>query len=69
MNSEDVILINSDPASSQLQNFDILKDLDQKLSYLDPVKRKELKRLIHEYEHLFPDIPTRTDKIYHDVIV
>ena len=25
--------------------------------------------MIHEYEHLFPDIPTRTDKIYHDVIV
>ena len=25
--------------------------------------------MIHEYEHLFPDISTRTDKIYHDVIV
>ena len=23
--------------------------------------------LIPEYEHLFPDIPTRTDQIYHDV--
>ena len=23
--------------------------------------------LILEYEHLFPDIPTRTDQIYHDV--
>ena len=32
-------------------------------------KQEELKQLIHEYEHLFPDIPTRTDKIYHDVIV
>ena len=62
-------LINSDPASSKLQNSDILKDLDQNLSHLDLVKRKELKQLIHEYEHLFPDIPTRTDKIYHDVIV
>ena len=23
--------------------------------------------LILKYEHLFPDIPTRTDQIYHDV--
>ena len=69
MNSEDMNLIRSDPASSKLQNSDILKDLDQKLSHLDPVQRKELKQLVHEYEHLFPDIPTRTDKIYHDVNV
>ena len=69
MNSEDMNLIKSDPASSKLQNFDILKDLDQKLSHLDPVRRKELKQLIHEYEHLFPDILTRTDKSYYDVNV
>ena len=69
MNSEDMNFIKSDPASSKLQNSDILKDLDQKLSHLDPVQRKELKHLIHQYEHLFPDIPTRTDKIYHDVNV
>ena len=67
MNSEDMKLIKSDPASSKLQNSDILKDLDQKLLHLDPIQRKELKQLIHEYEHLFPDIPTRTDKIYHNV--
>ena len=67
--SEDMNLIESDPASSKLQNSDILKDLDKKLSHLDPVQRKELKQLIHEYEHLFPDIPTRTDKIYLDVNV
>ena len=69
MNSEDMNLIKSDPASSKLQNSDILKDPDQKLSHLDPVQRKELKQLIHEYQHLFPDIPTRTDKNYHDVNV
>ena len=61
MNSEDMNLIKSDPASSKLKNSDILKDLDQKLSHLDPVQRKGLKQLIHEYEYLFPDIPTRTD--------
>ena len=69
INSEDMNLIKSDPASSKLQKSDILKDLDQKLSHLDPVQRKELKQLIHKYQHLFPDIPTRTDKIYHDVNV
>ena len=69
MNFEDVNLIKSDTASSKLQNSDILKDLDQKLSHLDLVQRKELKQLVHEYEHVFPDIPTRTDKIYHDVNV
>ena len=67
MDSEDMNFIKSDPSSSKLQNSDILKDLDQKLSHLDPVKRLELKQLILEYEHLFPDIPTRTDRIFHDV--
>ena len=31
--------------------------------------KNELKQLIHDYEHLFPDIPSRTDKIYRDVDV
>ena len=59
--------VKSDPPSSKFQNSDILKDLDQKLSHLDSDKRLELKQLILEYEYLFPDIPSRTDKIYHDV--
>ena len=40
VNSEDMKFTKSDPASSKLQNSDILKDLDQKLSHLDPVKEK-----------------------------
>ena len=67
MDSEDMNLIRSNPALAKHQNSDILKDLNQNFSNLDPVKRKELKQLIHEYERLFPDIPTRTDKNYHDV--
>ena len=51
MNSEDMNFTKSDPASSKLQNSDILKELDQQLSHLDPHQRKELKQLIHEYEH------------------
>ena len=57
----------TDPTCSKLQNSDILKDLDKKLAHLDQTQRDELKMLILEYEHLFPDIPTRTDQIYYDV--
>ena len=59
----------SDPGPSKLENSDILRNLNNKLSHLEPSQQEELKQLIHEYEHLFPDISTRTDKIYHDVIV
>ena len=59
----------SDPGPSKLENSDILRNLNNKLCHLEPSQQEELKQLIHEYEHLFPDIPTRTDKIYHDVIV
>ena len=59
----------SDPGPSKLENSDIFRNLNNKLSHLEPSQPEELKQLIHEYEHLFPDIPTRTDKIYHDVIV
>ena len=59
----------SDPGPSKLENSDILRNLNNKLSHLEPSQQGDLKQLIHEYEHLFPDIPTRTDKIYHDVIV
>ena len=67
MYSEDMNFVKYESLSLKLQNSDILKDLDQKLSHLDLVKRNELKQLIHEYENLFPDIPTRNDKIFHDV--
>ena len=59
----------SDPGPSKLQNSDILNNLDQKLHHLEPSQQEQFKRLIHEYEHLFPDIPSQTDMIYHDVII
>ena len=67
MDSDDMNFVKSDPSLSKLENSDILKDLDQKLSHLSSDKRLKRKQLILEYEHLFPDIPSRTDKIYHDV--
>ena len=62
-------IVKSDPGPSKLENSDILRNLDSKLCHLEPSQQEELKQLIHEYEHLFPDIHTRTVKIYHDVIV
>ena len=59
----------SDPGPSKLENSDILRNLNNKLPQLEPSQQEELKQLIHQYEYLFPDIPTKTDKIYHDVIV
>ena len=67
MYSEEINFMKSDPASSNLKNSDILKDFGQKLSHLSSDKRLELNQLILEYEHLFPDIQSRTDKMYHDV--
>ena len=66
MNCKEMNFHKTDPTCSKLQNSDILKDLDKKLSHLDQTQGDELKMLILEYEHLFPDIPTRTDQIYHD---
>ena len=53
----------------RLQNSDILCNLDSKLQHFEDSKRQELKELIYEYKHLFPDVPTRTNKIFHDVDV
>ena len=30
---------------------------------------QDLEKLLLEFEHLFPDVPTRTDQIYHDVML
>ena len=65
--SEDLNFVKYDPSSSKLKNSDILKDLDQKLCHLSSDERLELEQLILEHEHLFPEIPSRTDKVYHDV--
>ena len=53
--------------SQGLQNSDILADLDSKLNHLGHSEREQLKTLILDYKHLFPDVPSRTNKIFHDV--
>ena len=67
MQSEDMNLLKSDLLLSKLKNTYILKDLNQKLCHLSSDKRLELKQLILEYEHLFQNIPSRTDRNYLDV--
>ena len=55
------------PTNTRLSNSDILDNLDSKLEHLDSEKQSELKKLNLDYKHLFPDVPSRTDKIFHDV--
>ena len=63
----DEVNFDSDSTSSKLRNSDILRNIDEKLLHLDPDQQVELKQLIYEYQHLFPDVPSTTDKIFHDV--
>ena len=53
--------------STKLYNSDVLRDIDAKLSHLSESQRKDVKALIQEYEILFPDVPSRTDRIAHDI--
>ena len=62
-------VVNKEPNSTKLENSQILKNLDQKLLHLCTAKREQLKELINEYKHLFPNIQTETNKIFPDVDV
>ena len=55
--------------TTRLTNTDVLQNLDSKLSHLSESQSQDLEKLLLEFEHLFPDVPTRTDQIYHDVDV
>ena len=43
--------------------------MDSKLQHLENSKKQELRDLLFEYKHLFPDVPTRTNKIFHEADV
>ena len=55
--------------TTRLMNTDVLRNLDSKLSHLSESQHQDLEKLLLEFKHLFPDVPTRTDQIYHDVDV
>lgn len=56
-------------ATAKLSNSDVLRDLDSKLSHLSSMQCQDLIDLLQEFKHLFPDVQTRTEQIYHDVDV
>ena len=59
----------NDQQTIKLQNSQILNDLGTKLSHLPLVQRKELAKVITQYREVFPDVPSKTNLIEHDVDV
>ena len=50
----------------KLCNSDLQNNLNERLKHLKPSQREDLKKVAGAYAHLFPDVPCRTDMIYHD---
>ena len=55
--------------TTRLTNTDVLWNLDSKLSHLSESQRQGMEKLLLEFEHLFPDVPTRTDQFCHETDV
>ena len=53
----------------KLSNSEILQNLQRKLSHLKTEEQNDMKKLLLEFHHLFPDVPSRTTCVYHDVDV
>ena len=62
--TESEVRLGNDQQPIKLQNSQILNDLGTKLSHLPSVQRKELAEVI-----TFPDVPSKTNLIEHDVDV
>ena len=67
--TESEVRLGNDQQPIKLQNSQILNDLGTKLSYLPLVQRKELAEVITQYREVFPDVPSKTNLIEHDVDV
>ena len=67
--TESEVRLENDQQPIKLQNSQILNDLGTKLSHLPPVQRKELTEVITQYREVFPDVPSKTNLIEHDVDV
>ena len=63
------VRLGNDQQPIKLQNSQILNDLGTKLSHLPLVQRKELVEVITQYREVFPDVPSKTNLIEHDVDV
>ncbi|XP_062610561.1 uncharacterized protein LOC134272333, partial [Saccostrea cucullata] len=58
-----------DQSTPKLKNSDVLSDLESKLNHLQENEKEELVSLIQEFSHLFPDVPKKTNLVYHDIDV
>ena len=67
--TESEVKLGNDQQPIKLQNSQILKDLGTKLSHLPLVQRKKLAEVITQYRKVFPDVPSKTNLIEHDVDV
>ena len=67
--TESEVRLGNDQQPIKLQNSRILNDLDTKLSHLPSVQRKELAEVISQNREVFPDVPSKTNLIEHDVDV
>ena len=67
--TESEVRLGNDQQPIKLQNSQILNDLSTKLSHLPSVQRKELAEVITQYREVFPDVPSKTNLIEHDVDV
>ena len=67
--TESEVRLENDQQPIKLQNSQILNDLGTKLSHLPSVQRKELAEVITQYREVFPNVPSKTNVIEHDVDV
>ena len=67
--TESEVRLENDQQPIKLQNSQILNDLGTKLSHLPSIQRKELAEVIAQYREVFPDVPSKTNLIEHDVDV
>ena len=65
--TESEVRLGNDQQPIKLQNSQILNDLGTKLSHLPLAQRKELAEVITQYREVFPDVPSKTYLIEHDV--
>ena len=50
-------------------NSHVLQDVNVKVSYINKTEHQDVNEILSECNHLFPDIPTGTNQLYHDVDV
>ena len=67
--TESEVRLGNDQQPIKLQNSQILNDLGTKLSHLPSLQRKDLAEVITQYREVFPDVPSKTNLIEHDVDV